>query len=708
MKKFFFIITSLLLTILPLNVFSIPTVQATVGLTTYTCLDVDAATGKLTQDGWATYAGLVQATSADSASDTSTSSGGSTTATENLWQSHYRTVLCFDLASENLTSLENVTSVSVYGKLSGQFDNFVNSNYYYSLFAFSGTPENGYGGALDVDDYNNAFPDERVSIEVVKYDEYDNDDWIEFPIFEDNWADCLFVSEGYAYFVLAEANYEQFVYSPTWEDTKTHYINFYDDEWYLSVESDDPVTEREVTKDTNAAIDDTVTGFEEADNVTWGSPRCAYADEDLYFIFEGESGAQLDIDLVSSEGDILASTTNSIRVNDYYYCSFTVPSTTDCFVRIVENNHALMSPWGYISPSPSSSQETHYTYTNNTNYTQYRENFDQYVISGNEYFFFHWKESIQDSDLASVLLKIYYLGNSSDVTYSANMSTLADTYYLNTDDNDNMLAWRYAIFSFDGSGESYNDYDDIIIDLDKPFDWDTSGFYTCELYESGVSEITSPHSSAFYLSSTAEGIKINSSDLNPDAGEEFNVNLSAGNESKVKTSLNNIRCTIQDSSGGILSVSDGNFSSTNALIPITAPLNDGTYTLRTSLSNINSTFEYIYDITVSVNDLAIISGEDSDELLNTFEEYLDSRGWFTKTGKYIIILLLMAICYFAFRKSDTLKVLCPIIIFAGALIAGWIDWVVIVLLILGAGITLWGLLKNRLGGSQPPKGGYQD
>lgn len=66
--------------------------------------------------------------------------------------------------------------------------------------------------------------------------------------------------------------------------------------------------------------------------------------------------------------------------------------------------------------------------------------------------------------------------------------------------------------------------------------------------------------------------------------------------------------------------------------------------------------------------------------------------------RWIIVIISMGGCFYFFRRSNVLRVLMPLMVFGLALILGWLPAWVVVLLALGAGLTIYNILSKHMRG----------
>lgn len=461
----------------------------------------------------------------------------------------------------------------------------------------------------------------------------------------------------------------------------------------------------------NDATDNTTDGTEVCDNVTWHSPRCAYAD-DIYtvdsadvsgvlFYCSGESGAVLDLSLVNQAGTELYSHTDSIRVDGEYFWGIDVSNSTDSLVRVIENNTGVSSEWGYISPSPGNDQPSVSIMAKDTDYPHYLRNFSDFVVYKDELAFLHYKTNIDgETELPLFSLRFWYLGRSGNEIYNETLADLATNYFKNDADNNVLLHWRYVVFTPD-AGSGFEDYDGLIIDLDQGYKSSTSGFYQGLIYSDNTTEeLTVHHSGHWYLDNAIKGIT-SGLDLTTYAVLTIpTLTVGVGDASRARDYLNIIYLYIIDDDDDVVwSDADSLSGSTNTYY-LGAVATPGEYVVRFILADGGTTFTYSHDIpfTVGISPGGVPGVDVAESIWDRFMATLSDWGLDNPIGQWLIMLVLMFIAFMVFHKSETMRVAMPMLIMGVFIVAGWVDTWVIILLALGAGFTLWNLFRKKVSG----------
>lgn len=706
-----------------LCLFPLPLVKAEIGKQTITINSMKGAgsptgyVGKTYASG-ETWANLISATTGSSSSNSWIEQESYSYSSTDKWKTQMRGCIAWNLVDSGLESLEGVSSVIVKIKFSHINYTFTNGNEpTFSLFLFSGTPENGWKGAIHNNDYNNLRPITRISSEIQGRTEYPEQTIITFPIWEDFWDDIFDFDNQCVYMAWGECTYDWTGIPPTWQNSKIWEGYWYCDATHtpqLIIEGLKETPDRTTCCGENAAVDEETTGFEKTDNITWGSLRCAYADESMCFTVAGDSGAALKLELRDSNGVLLASHTDSIRVDGYYHYSVDLPDSTEGIIRLNETNSAVSSKWGYISPSVSGNQPPNSIMSYDTGYPQYSYDFNKYCVKAGNIMKIHWLCTLEAGELSDASLRLWYLGDNTTVVYNQTLQYMLDNYYLNgNEDNDVMAAWRYAIFTMDDTGSGWNSYDGLVLNINRAYGWDTQGFYQPVVMDDTIGEeLTETHSAYWYLSNCpVDGLlcRLDKSDYN--SGADMEISFHAGDASKVKTDLNFLRVYILKSNGESLKALDRVVSSEETVINTTAPIAQGNYTARFTLQKADKTYVYAKDVNFTV--AGGVEGEEEEEgaakigvdvLKDKLDSLLKQYNLDNPMGHWIVAVLAMFLLFVAFYKSKILRVVAPLCILAIMIVGNWLDIWIVALLGFGAGLTIWGIFRRGMSGS---KGGEE-
>lgn len=460
---------------------------------------------------------------------------------------------------------------------------------------------------------------------------------------------------------------------------------------------------RTTTVPANGALD---TGGDSVTSIEWGSPRCAYSDEDIYFKVIGDGGSAIEIELIDINGEVLNSCLDEIRVDDNYDWTAKVAGSFSGFVKAVERNYEVSSEWGYIALSPDSSEQTLWTYTRYTEHPQYEVVFADYIVQDETLAVVHWKTNIDGAtELADFDFELWHKGMTDEgyIVYSEALSDIADNYYGHVDtDNDAMCHWRYMLFSMN-AGSGFDDMDGLIYDLDISLAEVSEGFYQPVIYETGVAELTETHSSVWYLPVGDTGVYYTLDKAQYAKSGRMVLTLYSSVASHVRENFRDITIEIMDEGGSVYSSYGVYLDVVNEVKEMTAPVADGNYIVRVELTGQDVSWSYIKDLSFTVGSggsAAIDAAEEGRQLLAKMEGSLDNVGMNNSVGHWVVMLLFMLLVFYVARKSETMRVVLPLLVFGLAMVMGWVEQWIAILLIIVAGAVIAGITRKALGGGR--------
>jgi len=622
----------------------------------------------------------------------------------NKWASLHRGVCSWDLTGDNI-SLSDIVSVTVKLHLDNQQNTFTSGDApECSIYTMSMPPYSGYGGDTSTNDYDNLNTGIRVSSEVCGYNEYGNGTWVSFPIMPEYYDNILLFDHDCAYVSVNLLN-DALNFAPTFQYDRI--MDFWFDggtsvsyKPVLEIVYNGVLPERVVVTTPNAPVDTSVTGNETADNITWVSPRCAYDDEAVAFDVAGESGAVINLRLLDKNGAIIASHTDSVRTNGHYYYTTDLPDTCRGALRLIEAKYNIKSEWGWSALSPDSAEADPYTYALYTEYPQYDVAFKDYVVKSGDYLIFHWKTRITTDEYNNASLRIWYLNDSTKEVYNHTLWYLNANYYLSSANNTGLASWRYAVFALNSGGSGWSDYDGIVINLNRPFDYNTEGFYTASIYHDGTGEFAIPQSACWYLNSANDGVATSLNNAEYSAGQDITASLGVGDASKVKTDLNTFRIYLIDKDGQNCGSKMTEVSTGETDLVIPAPQTAGDYKARFILMKSGKSYEYIHDVsfTVSGGTGGGGTGGSAGDIIGMIQNTLAKMHLNSKAGHWLALIIGMVALFLIFMKSGVLRIIMPSLLFCAACVFGWIDIWYIALIALLDGFLIFGAINRRLHG----------
>lgn len=454
----------------------------------------------------------------------------------------------------------------------------------------------------------------------------------------------------------------------------------------------------DTTYDTNAAVDTSILGTEVAENITWGSTRAVFADQELWLQVNGDSGANITVQLVDADDNVLTTVTDSIRVDDNYdFVIDNLDADFDGFVRVRELNFNLMSEWGYVSPVPDSSQKTNRTYAGITIEPQYDVDFSGYVVQRGDIMVVHWKTSIDGStaNLSDYNLEVWSRGVAGTQVYNATFAQIAEDYLKGTETNQQAnIHWRYMLFTTEyTAGQS--SYNGLVQTLALPFEAGNKGFIQTIVTDNESAEYAECLSAYWYLTNAANGLEVVTNYSVYEAEQDIEIKVNVGKECNVEKDLASVKIELYDDSNTqVVSAQYFTVAEGENLLYVPGVVGGGgEYFARVYFYASDQTYQYITDIEFSIGASAVES--DSDGPAGWIEGFLDRFGLDNEGGHWLIMLVLAVILGFAFRRTPEVATGIIFLIFIGGLIFGWINPWFIILLCIGGGLSIYGFIRKR-------------
>lgn len=547
----------------------------------------------------------------------------------------------------------------------------------------------------------------------IKSSDWEAGEWYEYPLnFGD--VDGWFNEPDDAGFVWCVLGFG----SDYWNNAPGFYPNCNDDvigigiyytgnSPYLTFNYATPAVARVVIIDDNDPVNPMPDGDEVADNITWGSPRCAFADEDLWFKCNGESGANITLQLLSDTGLLLDTVTDSIRTDGVYNWAIpheTFSPDTSSWVRAYELNSRIYSTWGRVEPEPSDSMELLKTYAVDTEYPQYDYDFNQYIVYKNDLMYIYWKTNLAIGDMTSYYFRIWPGGDGDNPAWQNAMSWINENVYQCDSENYYLAHWRYLIFTPMETLSGFNNRDGLVQNLDIDYLSENTGFLESVITDNLGVSITLTHSCHYYLMDESEGVTVSVSKPSYDAGETMTVTVTAGQKSKIPTKLDSVLIWIINDGGALVATGNGDISSGSADIDIVLPQIEGDYQVRAIFYNdeITPYYRYIHDIPFGIG--AGNTGDDDEDggggqsIIDNIGGWLGRLGLNNAGGHWLALILGMLALFMLCYKSQVMRVVFPLCLFAAAIIFGWIDIWFVILLAFGAGVFIFSMLRKKTTG----------
>lgn len=556
-------------------------------------------------------------------------------------------------------------------------------------------------------DWDNAYDQGSVRIsDYRRMQDYAADEFIKFRLLDIPETEPYLEGDahGVVWFWVLTTNYSINIEPPqsgneTWSKSEQYYHETVDGnrpKLEIFYQSEENSRDSEpVGPNAGLTISENTTGI--TDNITWQSTRCAYADEDLQFIVEGTPGTPIALKLLKRDSTELNSVTTWIQDDGIYYWSPDMPSDTDSFVIVYDMNSGVSSSYGYVSPSPDESQDKLSVMAVDTLNNHSVKEMSYFITNVSDRMAFHWRTNIDgDTELANYDINIYKNGDYGQPVYTLSFQSLADDYFSVSANNTSQLHWRYALFTMDGES-GFNDFEGLIIDLNQEPSYTNRGFYTLAITDNGTDNaITSPKDAYWYIGKESDGVVLSTRDMT----DTVYMDIIVGDPCKVKDDLSGVEAYLILPDGSLTWEHIGSVSATSSYLNLESyPHGTGDWYAHIEFSGANTDFVYIRDILlnfVSQEEPTVIPPGGG--IKERAEEQMTDWGLDNTAGRWTIIVVAMLLFFGIFYRSELMRVMMPLLILALGIIYEWTDIWLIVLLALGAGLTLFGLLRKKVAG----------
>jgi hypothetical protein len=454
-----------------------------------------------------------------------------------------------------------------------------------------------------------------------------------------------------------------------------------------------------------------LTGNETADNITWESPRCAYADEDISFYINGQWGANVTMQLIDDKNVLLANHNDFVHSDGTYNWVIpagTLPTTYSGWIRVKETNFNLVSNWGRVEPSPSANEKNLNVYAVDTNYPQYDYPFITWCVKEDNIMEIHWKTNIASSEVTNYGIDLYTGGdNVTGWIYDSGLDNLNTGYYMCSSNNSFLSAWRYMLFTPKASTQGFNNANGLIVNLNEDYSAVSSGFIL-PLIRSRVdnSVLTDTNSCYYYLQNPADGIAVS-------IDSQLMAMVTVGAPSKVADKLSYIDVEELDSGYNLVGSVTGQAIVGTVQLQLPMITTAGNYKARFVLYDDMKTpyYSYIIDLpfaaqvtqnpngttttTTTPGEPGGTGGTNINSWLDWITNFLKSHNLDNEAGHWLLIFILCIAIIILTRKVPLAMCIMLVIIFAGAFLAKWLNPWFIVLMSIIVGFIGYGLFRKK-------------
>lgn len=440
-------------------------------------------------------------------------------------------------------------------------------------------------------------------------------------------------------------------------------------------------------------------------SMLWRSPRLLYDNEIPDVDVVGTAGTPLTMKLLDVSGNALDTRVDSIRVDGHYYYQPTLPASYQGLIRVYESGKGFYSTWGYACTTATTTALNTMYALDTKGDAQFSYIIDKFMVTDTQSaMIVHFNNNIDAAVAAVYELRMYRLGLVADQCYGAAFSTLIGTsgYFQDSKSANNQwtINKRFAIFALSPT----NTYDGLLLTLARSNGSSDMGFYQPVIYNTDLAyELTKSNSGWWYLGKASDGVVETLSV----SGQVGALNISCGDMSRVVSNLNHVNVDIYKvgavanslgNTGGQLVGNSNNFS---LVVPAVA----GAYYARVTLSMVGTTFTYVRDLPFTVGgSVAVPGGADpastTKDLLQRMKDTLASFGMDNPTGRYVALMLVMFLLFIIFHKDEKLRLILPLVALGLWILLGWVEMWLTALLALGAGVTIWQLVRHKAAGGR--------
>lgn len=653
---------------------------------------------------------FLTATNADVADDISPNTNGTrvgwTGLNTSAWMTPYASILEFDLSS---VVGNDITSATIKMYCSSKTDTSVlSSNFFFAMYNTDGGLDNAVGVA-DWDTMLDVYAGERLS-NVYQYTDVNPNAYFSFVLSAYGLDNIR--TGNKIFFFLATTNHAQGV-PFAWEQNKGMQID-----WAAQNSANPPKLEvvytseavaRTVTIPANAAVDNTTDGTEVCDNITLGTPRYMYADEDLYFLVNGDSGAAIDLQLEDTAGAVIQGLlhTDSIRTdNDYDYTISTLAATTDTICRLRETNSGEVSEWISIKPAPSATMPNLSVMCGSTAYPPYRNQMTTWAVYTDDIMVVNWKTNINGaSELGNYSLALYPQGDNTTSLYDSTLATILGTMGGTVGNQQALGHWRYMLFTPDR--DSLDDYGGLIQDLNLDYTTLKRGLICPAIHAADGSWLTTTHSTYWYLKDDLQAMSVKLAKTTYKANEPITAVITVGGDCNIELRLPSVSVKYLNSSAvAVTNEKAYSYSEGSTSLGLAGISGAGNYIVQLRFNGSTNYNHYVWlDVTVTSQQFTGgtsggSGGGFTEDMGTRIKQWVRDYGMDDEAGHWVIMLALMALMVGIFWKVKILAVVMPLGVLAIAMVINWVNPAIVVLLALGAGLTLWALFRKKANGTQ--------
>lgn len=425
--------------------------------------------------------------------------------------------------------------------------------------------------------------------------------------------------------------------------------------------------------------------------ILWETPRCAWNDETPVFEIDGEAGCPFKAKITNGTLTIAEITDVALKSNGKYYWNPALGSYTGkfrCEATETTSGHTdtEVSTWGYSQEfSGIESCISQAKYMEESSASWLRAESEYRIASTTEPLVFYWTSDMVAGDIATSALDIKQGGASQASVYNSTLADLLDNYYECADSaNDALISSRYILASM---GEVDDDLDGLIVDLSKPLINANKGFYYVQISQDGISALT-PVSAYLYYDTGEFKITKTYNAGKYDIGITNNINIGFQTHlSQVTVTVsgasdNKIYKTVEDTLNSSAKTVEFDFTSNGQFVPKLELWTSGEDYRYTRIWNDN-----------------LEAGKEKGGGGGLPGGWGDWWGWLmTDAGRWVLLIAAIAIEALIFRNQKAIGIILGLAFVGLWIVLKWVDLWLVVLLALGAGFTVWAMLRRKTQG----------
>lgn len=442
-------------------------------------------------------------------------------------------------------------------------------------------------------------------------------------------------------------------------------------------------------------------------SIAWQTPRAMFADEQSAFLVTGTANLTYSPYVVNGQGQTIGSVGSDQIGNDGgQIWTVSLPSTFTGFWKLVDQKTSASSTWGYCT-SPKVT-----TYTSNHSYAKYLDSvatrqLASYQATPSEIGIFAWKTDIGGGFLPNYEIRIMLNGSTGDNTYTQTMADYISSYAsIGYAQNNVMAGTRYVLFSFYPASGASN-WDGLVINLNKDQNIVANqGFYECAVVDqaTGLTRYTTTQS-VYWYSPLSPMFSAAMNKTGYSASESFTgtINLCSIGVMITQTGYDTLKWYVKSNDLGTTYTTT---TDTDRLLQSNisgiVPAASGTYWLQAELSKAGSSIpnaSAYYQFSVGSG----VAGGSGVDPLKQAGGMLDQIGMNNVWGKMAVVIVAMLIAFlipvFAagphhLKMGLVVGISFALLVFGLGLVTGWMPWVIVVALGLGAAFTIMKLVLS--------------